>query len=148
MPKVNDKFVVEKQLSLPFKRALEISFKSLKIRFWRSMITAAGIFLGIAFLTTVLTQWLMQAPVPVRVGPGLVSLSGEINGPGDFEVWHEIPVSEGLAAGIPKEVIDEVKPVNGKFHLRDIVQGIIDVKHNEKRLAEAKAENGCPRKSE
>jgi ABC-type antimicrobial peptide transport system permease subunit len=46
----------EKQISLPFSKALEISFRSLKIRFWRSLITIGGIFFGIAFLMSILTS--------------------------------------------------------------------------------------------
>src|SRR2546423_10270644 len=42
-----------RQIQLPFRKAVEISIKSIRIRFWRSMITAAGIFLGIAFFTSV-----------------------------------------------------------------------------------------------
>ncbi len=42
-----------RQIQLPFAKAVEISLKSIRIRFWRSMITAAGIFLGIAFFTSV-----------------------------------------------------------------------------------------------
>ncbi|MBM3262889.1 MAG: ABC transporter permease [candidate division Zixibacteria bacterium] len=45
-----------KQISLPFSKALEISFRSLKIRFWRSLITIGGIFFGIAFLMSILTS--------------------------------------------------------------------------------------------
>ena len=45
----------EKQISLPISKAIEISFRSLKIRFWRSMITIGGIFFGIAFLMSILT---------------------------------------------------------------------------------------------
>jgi len=44
---------VRRQVQLPFSKAVEIAFKSIKIRFWRSIITAAGIFLGIAFFTSV-----------------------------------------------------------------------------------------------
>jgi len=44
---------VKKQIQLPFSKAVEIAFKSIKIRFWRSLITAAGILLGIAFFTSV-----------------------------------------------------------------------------------------------
>lgn len=47
---------VSKQVELPWSKAIEFAFKSLKIRFWRSMITAGGIFLGIAFLASVLTS--------------------------------------------------------------------------------------------
>jgi len=42
-----------RQIQLPFSKAVEISVKSIKIRFWRSVITAAGIFLGIAFFSSV-----------------------------------------------------------------------------------------------
>ena len=41
---------IKTQINLPWAKAIEIALNSLKIRFWRSMITAAGIFLGIAFL--------------------------------------------------------------------------------------------------
>ena len=45
-----------KQISLPLTKALEISYRSLKIRFWRSLITIGGIFFGIAFLMSILTS--------------------------------------------------------------------------------------------
>ena len=46
---------IKRQIELPWSKAFQMSLNSIKIRFWRSMITAAGIFLGIAFLQTVLT---------------------------------------------------------------------------------------------
>lgn len=46
---------VKRQIELPFTEAIRISFQSLKIRFWRSMITTAGILLGIAFFVAVLS---------------------------------------------------------------------------------------------
>jgi putative ABC transport system permease protein len=46
---------VRRQIELPFTEAIRISFQSLKIRFWRSMITTAGILLGIAFFVAVLS---------------------------------------------------------------------------------------------
>jgi hypothetical protein len=45
---------VRKQIELPFAKAFEFALKSIRIRFWRSMITAGGVFLGIAFLASVL----------------------------------------------------------------------------------------------
>jgi hypothetical protein len=42
---------IKTQINLPWSKAIQIALNSLKIRFWRSVITAAGIFLGIAFLT-------------------------------------------------------------------------------------------------
>lgn len=47
---------IEKQISLPLTEAIKISFRSLKIRFWRSLITIGGIFFGIAFLMSILTS--------------------------------------------------------------------------------------------
>ncbi|HET6457150.1 MAG TPA: FtsX-like permease family protein [Armatimonadota bacterium] len=55
---------VGRQIQLPLRKALEISINSIRIRFWRSMITAGGIFLGIAFLVSVLTTSLIQANLP------------------------------------------------------------------------------------
>lgn len=46
---------IKRQIELPWSKAFQMSMNSIKIRFWRSMITAAGIFLGIAFLQSVLT---------------------------------------------------------------------------------------------
>ena len=44
-----------RQVNLPFKQAVAISFRSMKIRFWRSFVTSAVIFLAIAFLVYMLS---------------------------------------------------------------------------------------------
>jgi putative ABC transport system permease protein len=44
---------VQKQITLPLSKAIEISLKSIKIRLSRSIITASGIMLGIAFFSSV-----------------------------------------------------------------------------------------------
>ncbi len=49
----NPPAAIQKQIQLPWSKALEISLRSIKIRFARSMITAGGIFLGIAFFSSV-----------------------------------------------------------------------------------------------
>ena len=49
-----DQIKIGKQIVLPLSKAIEISLKSLKTRFWRSLITMGGIILAIAFLTTIL----------------------------------------------------------------------------------------------
>lgn len=140
MPNVSAKSVVGRQSQLPFRRALQISMKSLKIRFWRSIITAGGIFLGIAFLTTILTQQLMQWPIPEKVDPGFVRISGEVEGPGDYEVWKRIPVSEGLRAGLPQDVIDKVANEDGTFSLAAVLQGKLDALRADKNLARVQNE--------
>ena len=45
---------VKKQVELPWKKAVEFAFTSIRIRFARSLITAGGVCLGIAFLSSVL----------------------------------------------------------------------------------------------
>ncbi|MGC8861919.1 MAG: ABC transporter permease [Armatimonadota bacterium] len=141
MPNESTKAAVGRQTQLPFRRALEISLKSLRIRFWRSMITAGGIFLGIAFLTVVLTQSLMQWPVPEKVEAGYVRVGGQVNGPGDFSVWTPVKIEEGIKAGIPEEVIKRVAREDGTFSLADIVQGQIQAKRAEKNLRRVREEN-------
>src|SRR5947209_15240302 len=46
----------QRQVQLPFNKAAKIAMQSIRVRFWRSMITAAGVFLGIAFLGSTLAQ--------------------------------------------------------------------------------------------
>lgn len=103
------------------------------------MITAAGIFLGIAFLTVVLTQSLLQWPIPEKVDAGYVRVSGQVNGPGDYDVWTPATIEEGLKAGIPREVLDRVAD-NGQFNLKDIVQGQINAVRAEKTLKRLRRE--------
>jgi len=47
---------IEKQLSLPFRNALEMSLKNFKIRFGRSIIVTMSILLGIAFLMSIFSN--------------------------------------------------------------------------------------------
>ena len=53
---------VQKQIQLPFTKAWEITIRSIKIRLGRSLITASGIVLGIAFFSSVNSTTLF-APV-------------------------------------------------------------------------------------
>ena len=53
---------VRPQVQLPWSKAFEFATRSVRIRFWRSMITAGGIFLGIAFLASVLTSRAVAGP--------------------------------------------------------------------------------------
>lgn len=47
------KIRIGKQIVLPLSKAVEISLRGVKVRFWRSLITMSGIILAIAFLTSV-----------------------------------------------------------------------------------------------
>jgi ABC-type antimicrobial peptide transport system permease subunit len=46
---------IQKQIQLPFSKAWQISLQGIRIRWMRSLITASGIFLGIAFFSSVRT---------------------------------------------------------------------------------------------
>ena len=138
MPNGSGKPGVERQTHLPLSRAFIISINNLKIRFGRSVITAGGVFLGIAFLSTVLTQSLMQWPVPEKIDAGFVRMDGQINGPGDIEIWKPVPVDAGIDAGIPTEVMQRVAEGAQTFDLRLVVQGRIDALRAEKNLERAK----------
>lgn len=51
---------IKRQIQLPNREAFKIAVRSIRIRFWRSLITVAGIVLAIAFLTAVLTSGLVN----------------------------------------------------------------------------------------
>ncbi|MFP5259263.1 MAG: ABC transporter permease [Acidobacteriota bacterium] len=46
---------IARQVVLPFRKSLEISLKSIQVRFFRSMITVASLVLAVAFLSFILT---------------------------------------------------------------------------------------------
>jgi len=46
----------ERQIHMPLSEAFKIAIRSLRIRFWRAMITTLGIMLAIAFLASILTS--------------------------------------------------------------------------------------------
>ncbi len=48
-----NKIRIGKQIVLPFSKAVEISLRGVRVRFWRSMITMSGIILAIAFMVSV-----------------------------------------------------------------------------------------------
>jgi len=51
-----DRLKIGRQIVLPLSKAIEIAWKSIRIRLWRSLITTSGIILAIAFLTSVWTS--------------------------------------------------------------------------------------------
>lgn len=46
---------IARQVVLPFRKSLEISLKSIRVRFFRSMVTVASLVLAVAFLSFILT---------------------------------------------------------------------------------------------
>jgi putative ABC transport system permease protein len=62
---------IEKQIVLPWSRAIEIAAKSIKIRFWRSMITMGGVVLAIAFLMSIWTGNTFVGALALAEDPGI-----------------------------------------------------------------------------
>ena len=80
----------EKQISLPLSKAIEISFRSLRIRFWRSLITIGGIFFGIAFLMSILTSASINEALVEGGSPQVRALLEQKGADGDSEtqqIW-------------------------------------------------------------
>ncbi|MFW6162412.1 MAG: FtsX-like permease family protein [Planctomycetota bacterium] len=58
---------IGKQILLPWSKAIEIAAKSIRVRFWRSMITMSSIVLAIAFLMSIWTSTAITAAL--KIGP-------------------------------------------------------------------------------
>ncbi len=111
-----DRRTIGKQITLPFTKAVEISIKSLRTRFRRSLITVGLIMLAIAFLMTILTtnafenalvgRAKAEAPWGEEVIPGL-GLKGYVK-VDDTYYW----------------VTKEVDPVTGQ--LREKERGVVE----------------------
>ena len=56
---------IGKQIRLPFSKAVEISMKSLRVRFWLSMLTVSSIILAIAFLSYVWATSRVQSAIAI-----------------------------------------------------------------------------------
>ncbi|MEI6788531.1 MAG: FtsX-like permease family protein [bacterium] len=54
---------IGKQIKLPFRRAMQISLRGIRIRFGRSLVTVSGVVLGIAFLMSNLTGQLIKQAI-------------------------------------------------------------------------------------
>lgn len=64
-----DQKSISKQIVLPLSKSIEISYKSLKLRFFRSMITVSSLILAVSFLSFVL--------VSTDIANGLLQHGGE-----------------------------------------------------------------------
>lgn len=57
----------QRQVQLPLTKAFSIAMQNIRVRFWRSMITAAGVMLGIAFLGSTACQWIISSHSPMNL---------------------------------------------------------------------------------
>ncbi len=79
---------IGRQIVLPLRKAVEISYKSLRIRFWRSLITTGSIVLGIAFLSSIFTTNLIIEGLIQRGSPEVaLQLETEEAGVGAAQIW-------------------------------------------------------------
>jgi putative ABC transport system permease protein len=94
-----NKIKIGKQIVLPISKAVEISLRGLKVRFWRSLITMSGIILAIAFM--------------VSIGAGSAVLNGLWTGKVDneavkrFEVIVEVKRERSTLRYTPKGAKEE-----------------------------------------
>jgi len=86
---------IDRLITLPFSKSLEISFKSLKVRFFRSMITVSSLVLAVSFLSFVLVNLDLAAGLLVSGGKDAataLSLAG-----------YDVNLAEGVVAMSAKE---------------------------------------------
>ena len=76
----------EHNVANPFVTAIKIALQSLRIRFWRSIITIGGIFFAIAFLGSVLSSAVGRADRERAARAGCTGGVGAI-----FEILSEVP---------------------------------------------------------
>lgn len=80
---------IGQQIQLPFMESVRISFQSLMIRFGRSVITTAGITLGIAFLVSVWANSEINMAMKESSGKQIISSleEEELQGISPKDVW-------------------------------------------------------------
>jgi len=96
---------IGKQIILPWRKAVEIAAKSIKVRFWRSMITMISIILAIAFLMAIWTSTAILAALAVKPQRELDALKARLG-----IVRGALEGAEGAlsAEEIKKQFADEI----------------------------------------
>src|SRR5207248_7554659 len=98
-------------------KAAKIAMQSIRVRFWRSMITAAGVFLGIAFLSSTLAQATIAAhtPQPVEGVLDQAQRAAIVRGQQDRQVWlvalSLIVCTVGIANSMLMSVTERFKEI-------------------------------------
>ncbi len=65
-PSMGAEAAIKRQIMLPWSKAIEIAVKSIRVRFWRSMITMSSIILAIAFLMSIWTSTAIVAALATK----------------------------------------------------------------------------------
>ncbi|NDV20074.1 ABC transporter permease [Pseudodesulfovibrio sp. JC047] len=86
---------VDRLISLPFSKSVEISFKSLKVRFFRSMITVSSLVLAVSFLSFVL--------VNLDIATGLLTHNGKDAARTLLQAGYDVDAAQGVVTMSAKE---------------------------------------------
>jgi len=86
---------IDRLITLPFAKSLEISFKSLRVRFFRSMITISSLVLAVSFLAFVL--------VNLDVASGLLQQGGAKAARTLLAAGYDVNLEQGVVAMSAKE---------------------------------------------
>jgi hypothetical protein len=119
---------IGRQIKLPWSKAVEISFKSVKVRFWRSIITAAGIVLAIAFLMATLTRNSVINCLKVQVGLHIDELRGKLSAE-----TRKAVLDKAIAATEAAKAADDAdpnKPTEGKTTRAALLERVRDAIKN------------------
>src|SRR5438128_7231743 len=107
----------QRQVQLPLNKAAKIAMQSIRVRFWRSMITAAGVFLGIAFLSSTLAQSTIANHTPQVMEGALdqTQRAAIVRGQHDRQVWlvalSLIVCTVGIANSMLMSVTERFKEI-------------------------------------
>ncbi|MBI9081214.1 MAG: FtsX-like permease family protein [Pseudodesulfovibrio sp.] len=86
---------IDRLISLPFSKSLEISYKSLKVRFFRSLITVSSLVLAVSFLSFVL--------VNLDIAAGLLKHGGRDAARALMQAGYDVNLADGSVAMSAKE---------------------------------------------
>jgi len=86
---------VDRLISLPFSKSVEISYKSLKVRFFRSMITVSSLVLAVSFLSFVL--------VNLDVAAGLLEHGGKDAARALLQAGYDVDAAQNMVTMSAKE---------------------------------------------
>ena len=98
------KGLVGRQVHLPLGRAFLISVKSMRSRLGRSIITAAGIFLGVAFLVSVMTQFQLSSHIKLPPGDPEV-MKAQLRAAQNRQLWLAVMSGAVCTVGITNAML-------------------------------------------
>ncbi len=98
---------IQRQIVLPWSEAFRISIRNVTLRLGRALITAAGVVLGIAFLTSVVTSKVVQDGLSASQAAQVQSLAAATAG----AIGGEETEIEGIAADVEEESGREARQI-------------------------------------